>query len=70
MKAIETTGTINPQGQLFLDVPLGITSANRVRIIVLVPESETELEQNDWSKLTAEQFGDGYAPVDAIYDKI
>jgi hypothetical protein len=50
---------------------LSIVSSSRVRIIVLVPESETEeIEQNHWSNLTTDQFLSGYSPADAIYDKI
>jgi uncharacterized iron-regulated protein len=70
MKAIEATGKINAQGQLTLDTPLRLTTPNQVRVIVLVPESEVELEQNDWSMLTAEQFLNGYSPADAIYDTV
>jgi hypothetical protein len=49
---------------------LRLTTPNQVRVIVLVPESELELEQNDWSMLTAEQFLNGYSPADAIYDTV
>jgi hypothetical protein len=70
MKAIEATGIINSQGQLSLDTPLDITSSSRVRIIVLVPEIETDPEHNDWSSLTTEQFFNGYSPIDDIYDNI
>jgi hypothetical protein len=70
MKAIEATGIVNSQGQLSLDEPLNITSSSRVRIIVLVPEIDTDQEHNDWSNLTTEQFCNGYSPADAIYDKI
>jgi hypothetical protein len=47
MKAIETTAIINDQGQLFLDQPLTITTPNRVRVIVLIPEDSTELDPDD-----------------------
>ena len=47
MKAIEATGKIDAQGQLTLDTPLRLTTPNQVRVIVLIPESEVELEQND-----------------------
>jgi hypothetical protein len=46
MRAIETTGKIDDMGQLLLDRPLPITSHNRVRIIVLVPE-DTDIDQDD-----------------------
>jgi hypothetical protein len=70
MKAIETTGKIDDQGQLTLDRPLKLNTPNQVRIIVLVPENEVELEQNDWSTLSAEQFLNGYSATDAIYDTV
>jgi len=38
MKAIETTATINDEGQLALDLPLNVTHRQRVRVIVLIPE--------------------------------
>ncbi len=39
MKAIETTATINDQGQLALDIPLALAHHRRVRVIVLIPEA-------------------------------
>ena len=38
MKAIETTGTINTEGHLTLDLPLDPAHDQRVRVIVLIPE--------------------------------
>lgn len=46
MKAIETTATVNEQGQLALDQPLELTQRRRVRVIVLVSE-EDELAPDD-----------------------
>jgi hypothetical protein len=46
MKAIETTGKIDDRGRLLLDRPLTLTSRNRVRIIVLVPE-DTDIDRDD-----------------------
>lgn len=40
MKAIETTATINDQGQLSLDFPLDVGSNRRVRVIVLIAEAD------------------------------
>ena len=40
MRAIETTATVNEQGQLVLDVPLEIEAHQRVRVIVLIAEDE------------------------------
>lgn len=42
MKAIETTATIDAQGHLALDRPLNIAQNHRVRVIVLIPEEETD----------------------------
>jgi len=38
MKAIETTATVNDEGQLLLDTPLSPSESRRVRVIVLIPE--------------------------------
>ena len=40
MKAIETTATVNEQGQLTLDQSLDIATPQRVRVIVLITEDE------------------------------
>jgi hypothetical protein len=47
MKAIEMIATINNQGQLFLAQPLTITTPNRIRVIVLIPEDSTKLDPDD-----------------------
>ena len=39
MKAIETTATIDEQGQLSLDRPLMVNPNQRVRVIVLIAEA-------------------------------
>jgi hypothetical protein len=46
MKAIETTGIVNAQGQISLDKPLMIESDRRVRIIVLISD-ESEIDPDD-----------------------
>jgi len=46
MKAIETTATINDQGQLSLDFPLEVGSNRRVRVIVLIAEAD-DLDPED-----------------------
>ncbi|NJK53757.1 MAG: hypothetical protein HC936_14925 [Leptolyngbyaceae cyanobacterium SU_3_3] len=42
MRAIETTATLTEDGQLTLDEPLNLARNSRVRIIVLVSESEDD----------------------------
>lgn len=49
MKAIETTATINDQGQLSLDQPLKSARHCRVRVIVLISE-EDEPDPDDTPK--------------------
>ena len=44
MKAIETTATLTENGQLTLDQPLNLAHNSRVRVIVLIPEPEEDLE--------------------------
>ena len=47
MKAIETIGTVDAQHQLHLDAPLSDLGAQRVRVIVLAPESD-EPDESTW----------------------
>ena len=44
MKAIETTATLTEDGQLTLDEPLTLAHNSRVRVIVLISESEDDIE--------------------------
>lgn len=44
MKAIETTATLTENGQLTLDEPLNLAQNSRVRVIVLVPEPDEDLD--------------------------
>lgn len=44
MKAIETTATLTENGQLTLDQPLNLAQNSRVRVIVLIAESEEDLD--------------------------
>ena len=46
MKAIETTATINENGELTLDRSLEVTKPQRVRIIVLLSE-EDEIDPDE-----------------------
>ena len=47
MRAIETTGILNKQGQIQLDRPLPQDKASRVRVILLIPEEE-DLNEQTW----------------------
>jgi hypothetical protein len=52
VNAIETTGTVDAQHQLRLDKPLPLPRQSRVRVIVLVPESE-DISEADWTNATS-----------------
>ncbi len=50
-RAIETTGTIDEQCQLQLDLPFPIDTPTRVRVIVLFPEeNDAEFDEAEWLK--------------------
>jgi hypothetical protein len=42
MQTIEATGAIDAQGQLTLDHPLQVTQPSRVRVIVVITESQEQ----------------------------
>ena len=46
MRAIETTGILNTQGQIQLDHPIPQDKARFVRVILLMPEEE--LNEQTW----------------------
>ena len=67
-RAIETTGTIDEQCQLQLDLPFPIHTPTRVRVIVLFPEDD----EAEWLKAAStnpvfdflnEKEEDIYAPT-------
>jgi hypothetical protein len=47
MRAIETTGILNTQGQIQLDRPLPQDKTSRVRVILLMSE-EDDLNEEAW----------------------
>ncbi len=69
MKAVEFQAQVNADQTL--TVPASAMSAipvgRAVRVLILVPENETDQE---WETLAAEAFGQGYADADAIYDQL
>jgi len=48
MKAIEVAGTIDSKRELHLDTPLPVDGPSRVRVIILIPEEDSEQE---WRQL-------------------
>ena len=59
MKAIEVMATVNEQGQLSLDQPLAMDKYTRVRVIVLLSESE-EVPDEEPLESAQEGFRQGW----------
>lgn len=53
MKAIEVAGTINDKRELHLDRALPIAGPRHVRVIILIPEEDSNSEQ-EWLQLAAQ----------------
>jgi hypothetical protein len=72
MKAYEFPVLVTTEGQL--DIPPAyatvLPKGEMVRVIVLVNELSDIQEDEDWSRLTAEQFLAGYSDADSIYDSL
>ncbi len=48
-RAIETTGTLDPQGRITLDHPVTGLAKGPVRVIILLPAGEEqEASESDW----------------------
>ncbi len=70
MQVYEVPIDITPEGRLELPEAL-LERMNRghvVRLIALLDESEDQEYDNDWARITAEQFLAGYGEADSIYD--
>ncbi|NEP43660.1 MAG: hypothetical protein F6K35_32325 [Okeania sp. SIO2H7] len=69
MKAIETNGKIDKNGNLILEHPLEINTPTNVRIIILVPEdSETqEIETNQTNEVNFEKAMNAYQKISEKY---
>jgi hypothetical protein len=67
MKTLEFDARVNEDSTLTLppEIAAEVPEERAVRVILLVPDSP---EGDEWEQLTAEQFLEGYADSDAIYD--
>lgn len=65
MRALEVIGTVDENQQVHFDLPPTVKLPSRFRAIILI-----SAEDEDWSRLTAQQFAAGYAEADAIYDRL
>ena len=69
MKAVEFRAEVGADRKLQIPDRLasGIPEGQPVKVILLFPDDS---EEQDWSRLTREQFLKGYSDGDAIYDRI
>lgn len=69
MKRFEFQTYVNADETLSIptEVAAQIERSCPVRVVMLIPDSA---EDKQWAELTAEQFLQGYADTDAIYDDV
>ncbi|NEP77420.1 MAG: hypothetical protein F6K17_31650 [Okeania sp. SIO3C4] len=69
MKAIETKGKIDKNGNLILEHPLEIDTPTNVRVIILMPEdSETqEIQTNQTNEANFEKAMNAYQKISEKY---
>ncbi len=72
MKAYEFPVKVSLEGTLDIPEPIVemLPRGQLVRVIVLINEPGDVSEQEDWARLTVEQFFAGYSEADAIYDQM
>jgi hypothetical protein len=70
MKAIETTGLVDEHRRLRLDTPLPISGPSRVKVIILVPDSD-EVQEAEWLKSASENEAFAFLKEEAqdVYTK-
>lgn len=56
MRAVEVTGSVDDKGQLSLDQPIEVTTPTRVRVIVLFPEFQDQIEEIDPDDTSVEEI--------------
>lgn len=52
LTAIETTGTIEPNGRIVIDETFSVNTTTLVRVIILFPENE-DLNEGEWLQAAA-----------------
>ena len=74
MKAVEFETLLKSDGSLEVPTELAgqIPKDRRIQVIVLFPESSDrdEAAEAAWQRVTQEQFLQGYAEGDSIYDSL
>ena len=70
IQELKLTGMVDEQGNIKLDQPLSHCKYKRVQAILLISDDNLEsMEENDWKRLSAEEFLHSYSDADAIYDE-
>ena len=69
MKALEFETRVNPDQTLTVPAELAqeLPAERAIRVLLLVPESA---EEEEWERLTAEEFLKGYGEGDSVYDQL
>jgi hypothetical protein len=69
MQAIEATGMVTSQGEIQLDQPLSNGKAQRVRVIILLSESDSDIDEHTWAQAAATNpaFAFLHDPEEDIY---
>jgi hypothetical protein len=69
MKALEFQAQLDSEGSLRVpkELAASIPKDQRVQVIVLFPETSGE---EDWRRLTEQQFLSGYGDGDSVYDSL
>jgi hypothetical protein len=68
LTAIETTGTLEPDGRIVIDETFAVNAPTPVRVIVLFPEND-DISENEWAQAAAknEAFAFLHEPGEDIY---
>ena len=71
MQAVEFDTVLTENGELAVPSELSprLPREQKLRVIVLFGDAKSPSEDSDWSRLTAQQFLNGYSDEDAIYDQ-
>lgn len=67
LTAIETTGTIERDGRIVIDETFSVDKPTAVRVIVLFPETEADVEREDWRRLSAKGLESAYGGSEPEY---
>ena len=57
------------KGNRLLELSVDVTLDEDSEVLVMIPES-TDTEEPAWALLMAQEFADGYAEADSVYDTL